>query len=134
MAGVPLPANLANMRVAGSGITVTDLEGVKNWYVTTLGFKVRTTYNHGPGGTVNEYALGLGEDVNAANLVLLKGTRQPGATSYGRFILRVADSAALAAHLNAHGISASMVAPGAFFTSDPEGNRIELYTPPQAKK
>ena len=48
-----------------------------------------------------------------------------------RLILHVPDARALAAHLAKQGIMTSEVVPGvAYFLSDPEGNPVELYTPP----
>jgi catechol 2,3-dioxygenase-like lactoylglutathione lyase family enzyme len=124
----PLPANLKPTRVSGSGITVANLEAQKNWYVSILGMHVVRTLERN--GAPYEYVLSTAETRgDNAVLALLAGQRQPGATSYGRFILNVRDADATAAFLRTHGIAARNVAAGAYFIQDPEGNSIELYQP-----
>ena len=66
-----------------------------------------------------------------AVLALLKGVREPGATTYGRLILIVPDADKLATALTAQGIPARKVAEGAYFFSDPEGNAVEAFQPPK---
>jgi catechol 2,3-dioxygenase-like lactoylglutathione lyase family enzyme len=134
MKGVPLPASFAGMKINGSGITVDNIDGMRDWYVTTLGMKLTKTYNSGPNGAVNEYILAFPSDLNGPIVALLKGRRSEGATTYGRLILRVPDSTALANHLTSNGVNARKVADGAYFIRDPEGNNIELYTPPVPAK
>jgi len=126
MKGVPIPANLVADRISGVGLNVENLDGMKDWYVTTLGMKVVRTYDRA--GAVYEYILNIGGQ--GGNLALIKGARQPGATTYGRLILTVPDSEKLAAHLGSNGIATRKVADGAYFLRDPEGNNVEIYTAP----
>ena len=125
----PMPETLQPTRVSGSGITVADLEGMKNWYVTVLGMHVVRTLERN--GAPYEYILSTSptRGPNDAVLALLKGTRQPGATTYGRFILNVANADATAEFLRTHGVTVRRVAAGAYFMSDPEGNQVEIYQP-----
>lgn len=124
-----LPDNLAPTRISGTGITVTDLDGMKDWYVTVLGMHVVGTYDRE--GDVYEYILSTSAErqPGEAVLALLRGRRQEGATTYGRMILNVADADATAEYLNANGVPARRVAAGAYFFSDPEGNQVEIFTP-----
>jgi catechol 2,3-dioxygenase-like lactoylglutathione lyase family enzyme len=69
-------------------------------------------------------------DPNAAIVALLHAPRQPGATTFGRIIMIVPDADKAAAFLLTHGVPARKVSAGAYFAQDPEGNNIELYTPP----
>jgi catechol 2,3-dioxygenase-like lactoylglutathione lyase family enzyme len=126
MKGVAPPANLTPNRISGVGINVENLEGMKDWYVTTLGMKVIRTYDRA--GAVYEYILNIGGE--GGNLALIKGARQPGSTTYGRLILIAPDSDKLAAHLTASGIATRKVAEGAYFFRDPEGNNVEIFTQP----
>ena len=124
------PANLAPRTISGWGWNVMDLEAQKAWYEAKLGMKVVRTYNRD--GKVYEYIMGFeGAAPETAILALLASpARKPGPSSAGRLILRVPDSKALADWLGTQGVTSRMVAPGAYFTADPEGNPIELYTPP----
>jgi catechol 2,3-dioxygenase-like lactoylglutathione lyase family enzyme len=128
------PANLAPKTVSGWGWNVMDLEAQKAWYEAKLGMKVARTYNRD--GKVYEYIMGFeGAGPTEAILALLSSpTRKPGPSTAGRLILRVPDSKALADWLATQGVPARMVAPGAYFIADPEGNPVELYTPPPAAK
>jgi catechol 2,3-dioxygenase-like lactoylglutathione lyase family enzyme len=125
----PLPDNLKPTRVSGSGITCANLEAQKNWYVNILGMHVVRTLERN--GAAYEYVLSTEttRGPQTAVLALLAGTRQPGATSYGRFILNVKDADATAAFLRTHGIAARNVSAGAYFIQDPEGNNVEIYQP-----
>jgi len=125
----PMPENLQPNKVSGSGVTVTDLEGTKNWYVTVLGMHVVRTLERN--GAPYEYILATSptRGPNDAILALIRGTRQPGATTYGRFILNVANADATAEFLRTHGVAVRRVAAGAYFLSDPEGNQVEIYQP-----
>ena len=107
-----------------------DLEAQRAWYVDKLGMKVLRTYERD--GKTFEYILGYeGASAGSAILALLASpTRKPGPSTAGRIILRAPDAKALAEHLAKHGIQSRMVAPGAYFLNDPEGNPVELYTPP----
>lgn len=127
------PANLAPRSVSGFGWNVIDLEGMRTWYETRLGMKVVNTYSRD--GRPFEYILTFdGAPAGGAILALLATPqRKPGANSTSRLILRVPDSKALAEHLAREGVQSRLVAPGAYFFNDPEGNPIELYTPPAPK-
>ncbi len=126
------PANLAPGNISGWGWNSIDLEAQKAWYETRLGMKVVRTYNRD--GKVYEYIMGFeGAGPQSAILALLASPqRKPGPSTAGRLILRVPDSKALADWLATQGVPARLVAPGAYFIADPEGNPIELYTPPAA--
>jgi hypothetical protein len=125
-----LPANLKPPRLRSSAIVVADLPAEQKWYETVFGFvKVRDV-------SANEIVESLEPaNGNAVNLVLQKGNRQPGATSYGRLIINVDDANGIAAFLQTHGVTTRRVIPNqAYFCWDPEGNQIELYQPsPPAK-
>lgn len=125
----PMPENLQPTKVSGSGLNVADLEGMKNWYVMVLGMHVVRRIP--ATGAPYEYILSTNatRGPNDAVLVLLRGARQPGATSYGRFILNVANADATAERLRTHGVAVRRVAAGAYFFSDPEGNQVEIYQP-----
>ncbi len=79
--------------------------------------------------------MGYGGSPDAAILALLVAPRRPaGPNVMSRLIPRVPDARALAAHLARQGIATREVVPNvAYFLSDPEGNPIELYTPPSPK-
>lgn len=125
----PVPANIKPLRVEGVGLNVADIDAERAWYETVLG--MHKVGQFPATGEPREYIMSMAEkNGEGPVLALLKGARQPGATSYGRMIMVVPDSAALAAHLMTHGVAARKVAEGAYFIADPEGNNIELYTPP----
>ena len=128
------PANLAPRTVSGWGWNVMDLEAQKAWYEAKLGMKAVRTYDRD--GKPFEYIMGFeGAAPETAILALLASPqRKPGPSTAGRLILRVPDSKALTEWLAAQGVPARLVAPGAYFIADPEGNPIELYTPPPAAK
>jgi catechol-2,3-dioxygenase len=120
-----IPANLKPPRLRSSAIVVADLAAQQAWYATVFGFvKVRDV-------SANEVVMSLEPtNPNATNLTLQKGTRQPGATTYGRLIINVDNAKDLAAFLQTHGVTTRAVIPNqAFFLNDPEGNQIELYQP-----
>jgi catechol-2,3-dioxygenase len=127
------PANLKPAHVAGAGLNVIDLEGQKAWYAAKLGMTVTNTIK-APDGSPREYVMGYGGGPTAAIVALLKSsTRQPGPNSMGRIILLVPDAKALADWLNTQGVpSRQVIANTAYFINDPEGNAIELYTPPKS--
>ena len=127
------PATLAPRTVSGWGWNVMDLEAQKAWYEAKLGMKVARTYDRD--GKVYEYIMGFeGSPDGAAILALLASSnRKPGPSTAGRLILRVPDSKAPSDWLGTQGVTSRMVAPGAYFIADPEGNPIELYTPPPTK-
>ena len=125
----PVPASLGPLRISGVGITVADLDKQRAWYELVLGMhKVGQYPEMGP---PNEFIMSMSAVRDDGPVIaLLRGNRQPGATTYGRVILRVPNSDALAEHMRTHGVAARRVAAGAYFITDPEGNNIELYTPP----
>jgi catechol 2,3-dioxygenase-like lactoylglutathione lyase family enzyme len=121
----PIPADLKPGRLRSSAITVADLPAEQKWYETVFGFvKVRDV-------SAIEIVESLEpSNPNAVNLVLQKGTREAGATSYGRLIINVGNAPGIAAFLQTHGVQAQTVIPNqAYFVHDPEGNLIELYQP-----
>lgn len=124
------PANLAPRTVSGWGWNVMDLPAEKAWYEAKLGMRLVRTYDRE--GKAYEYIMGFeGAAPDTAILALLASpNRKPGPSTAGRLILRVPDSKGLADWLAKEGVTARMVAPGAYFIADPEGNPIELYTPP----
>ena len=132
-AAAPPPA-IAPNTISGWGWNVMDLEAERAWYEAKLGMTVVRTYDRD--GKVFEYIMGFdGAPDGAAILALLASpNRKPGPSTAGRLILRVPDSKALADWLATQGVTARMVAPGAYFIADPEGNPIELYTPPPPAK
>ncbi|WP_293898997.1 VOC family protein [Phenylobacterium sp.] len=128
------PANLAPANISGWGWNTMDLEGQKGWYEAKLGMKVVRTDDRE--GKVYEYIMGFeGAGPQSAILALLASPqRKPGPSTAGRLILRVPDSKGLCDWLATQGVPARLVAPGAYFIADPEGNPIELYTPPAPAK
>ena len=127
----PPPANLMPRGISGSGWNVMNLDAERAWYEAKLGMKMVRSYDRQ--GKPFEYIMAFeGTPEGGAILALLASPlRKPGPNTTGRLILRVPDSAALAAHLARQGVESRLVAPGAYFLSDPEGNAIELYTPPK---
>ena len=124
----PLSPAVAPARIAGSGLNVIDLEAQKAWYVSMLGLGVVATYQRN--GAPFEYVMGL--KAPGAILALLKTARPPGPNGFGRVILETPDARALADVLAARGVAMREVVPDvAYFVTDPEGNAIELYTPPK---
>jgi len=123
------PANLAPKAVSGFGWNVMDLDAMRAWYEAKLGMKVVNTYNRN--GKPFEYIMNF-EGASSGGILALLATpqRKPGPNTASRLILRVPDSKALAEHLAKEGVPSRLVAPGAYFFNDPEGNPIEIYTPP----
>ena len=124
------PAGLAPTGISGSGWNVMDLEGLRGWYVDKLGMKLLRTYARD--GKAYEHILGYDGPPGGAILALLASPqRKPGSNAMSRIILVVPDAKALAAHLAKEGVASREVVPGvAYFIADPEGNPVELYTPP----
>lgn len=120
-----IPRDLAPGRIQSAALTVSDLPAMQKWYETALGMvKVRDV-------GANEIVLSMDPtNPNASNVVLQRGRREDGATSYGRLILNVKNAKATAEFLQSHGVTTYAVIPDqAYFLNDPEGNRIELYQP-----
>jgi catechol 2,3-dioxygenase-like lactoylglutathione lyase family enzyme len=130
-AAAEIPAALQPRGIAGSSFNVRDLEGQKAWYIGTLGMKLIDTFNRD--GKPFEYIVGY--DGRGAILALLSAPNRPvGPNTMGRLILNVPDAKGLADHLKTQGVAAREVIPGvAYFLTDPEGNPVELYTPPPRK-
>lgn len=127
----PPPAIAPNV-VSGWGWNVTDLEAQRAWYEAKLGMVVVNTYKR-ENGQVFEYIMGFKDAPPGSAIIALLASpqRKPGPSTAGRVILRVPDSKALADWLGTQGVASRMVAPGAYFLADGEGNPIELYTPPK---
>src|SRR5258708_5215607 len=131
-AGAAPPAELTPAHVAGAGLNVMDLEGQKAWYSAKLGMTLTDTIK-APDGSPREYVMGYGEGPTAAIIALLKSPqRQPGPNAMGRIILPTPNAKGLADWLKTQGVEARQVIAGvAYFITDPEGNAVELYTPPK---
>jgi catechol 2,3-dioxygenase-like lactoylglutathione lyase family enzyme len=125
------PAAIAPNVVSGWGWDVANLEASRAWYEDKLGMKVIRSYQRE--GKVYEYILQFegAPEAGAILALLASPTRKPGPSTAGRVILRVADSKALSEWLAGQGVPSRMVAPGAYFFTDNEGNPIEIYTPPK---
>ena len=126
------PAGLKPSHIAGPGVNVADLEAAKAWYVDKLGMTQVRSYDRD--GKPFEYVLNFNDGPDRAVLVLmLSAKRPPGPNLNSRLILQVPDARGLAAHLKTVGVEArEVVADVAYFIADPEGNPIELYTPPKS--
>jgi len=129
------PANLAPHKVDGAGLNVMNLEAQKTWYADKLGMKLINTIK-APDGSPREYIMGYGAGPDAAIVALLKSAaRQPGPNAMGRIILGVPNAKGLADWLKTQGVdNRQVIANVAYFITDPEGNAIELYTPPPPAK
>jgi catechol-2,3-dioxygenase len=123
------PPELQPGEIIGSGLNVIDLEGQMAWYQTMLGMTLAQTYSRE--GAPFEYILALKGP--GGILALLKAPRPAGPNGFGRVILQAPDAKGLSAYLAAHGVTTREVIPGvAYFITDPEGNAIELFTPPKS--
>jgi catechol 2,3-dioxygenase-like lactoylglutathione lyase family enzyme len=125
------PAALKPQAIAGPGWNVLDLEAEKAWYMDKLGMKLVNTYQRD--GKPFEYIMGFDGLPGSAILALLLSPQRPaGPNRMARLILAVPDAKALAAHLAKEGVPNREVVPNvAYFIDDPEGNPVELYTPPK---
>ena len=124
------PAALRPAKVAGPGLYVIDLEAQKAWYMAKLGLQVMTALPQ-----YGEYVMSFGSNPTDPVLALQKSAkRPPGANLNSRVIIGAPDAKGLAAWLKTQGVDARVAIPDvAYFITDPEGNPIELYTPPKAK-
>ena len=123
------PAALAPFGIVGSGWSVLNLETMKAWYIDVLGMKQVGVYQRD--GKVFEYIMGYDPPGSAILALLAQPKRPAGPNAMSRLILKVPDAKALAAHLATVGVPSREVVPGvAYFITDPEGNPVELYTPP----
>lgn len=124
------PANLKPSKVDGAGLNVMDLEAQKAWYSAKLGMTLINSIQRE--GKPYEYIMGYGGGPEAAIIALLKSpARQPGPNAMGRIILGVPNAKGLADWLTTQGVpNRQVIANVAYFITDPEGNAIELYTPP----
>lgn len=125
------PPELKPAAVAGPGIYVTDLEGQRAWYEAKLGMSVVNTMKRGD--QPFEYIMGFGGPQGAAILALAKSANRPaGPNAFSRVILGAPNAKGLADWLKAQGVETREVIPNvAYFIRDPEGNPVELYTPPK---
>jgi catechol 2,3-dioxygenase-like lactoylglutathione lyase family enzyme len=126
------PADLKPSKVDGAGLNCMDIEAQKAWYTAKLGMSLTNTIKAAD-GSPREYIMGYGGGPDAAIVALLKSPqRQPGPNAMGRIILGVPNAKGLADWLKTQGVEARTVIPNAaYFIADPEGNAIELYTPPK---
>ena len=127
-----IPAALMPKAIAGPGINVVDLEGQRAWYQEKLGMRLVNTISRD--GKPFEYLMGYEGD--RAILALLHAPNRPaGPNQMSRLILQAPDAKGLADFLAAQGIKCREVIAGtAYFLNDPEGNPVELYTPPPRAK
>ena len=116
-----------NAQLPGIGERVSDLAAQKAWYQDKLGMKALRSYDRE--GKPFEWIMGY-EGGGAILALLASPQRKPGPNTNARLILNVPDAKALAEWLKTQGVESRMVAAGAYFINDPEGNPIELYTPP----
>jgi len=125
------PAELKPAHVAGPGLYVADLEAQRAWYTDRLGMSVTNTMKRD--GQPFEYIMGFGDGAGAAILALAKsGQRPAGPNGFSRVILAVPSAKGLADWLKTQGVESREAIPGvAYFIRDPEGNPVELYTPPK---
>lgn len=123
----PLPDALKPRAMAGFGWYVHDLEAQKDWYMRTLGMRlVRTVEKNG-----KPYEYILGYDAGAMLALVPVANLPKGPNPRARLVLNVPDAKGLADHLKGQGIANRVVIENvAYFIADPEGNQVELYTPP----
>jgi catechol 2,3-dioxygenase-like lactoylglutathione lyase family enzyme len=131
------PTQAQGLHMVGPGLSVRDLDAERQWFESKLGLTVVKTYPTvaGPNaGKPYEYVMGFGDGPDRAVLVLTTSTTRPeGANSFVRIILQAPDAKGLAARLAGQGVPMREVVPDvAYFLIDPEGNRVELYTPPKS--
>jgi len=129
------PANLLPTAVGGAVVYVHNLEAMRQWYQTMLGFQVRTVYRRD--GAIFEYILGIGD--SPAFMGLMQSSARPqGSNTNSRVVLPVPNPKALADHMATQGVYVREAVPGsAYFLLDPEGNQVEIYrlsTPAPAPK
>lgn len=118
--------------VSGSGWNVMDIEAMRAWYADKLGMSLLRTYARD--GKPYEYIMGYADAPQGAAILalLVSPLRKPGANTVSRLILNAPDARKLADGLKAQGVPVREVVPDvAYFVTDPEGNAIELYTPPK---
>lgn len=131
------PPHAEGLHMVGPGLYVRDLAGARQWYESKLGLTVMKTYPTAPGGPdagqPYEYIMSFGDGAGRAVLVLTKSTARPaGPNTFVRVILQAPDAKGLATRLQAQGVEMREVIPNvAYFLLDPEGNKVELYTPPK---
>jgi len=126
----------SGLHMVGPGLYVRDLAAERAWFESRLGLSVVKTYptTGGPdAGKPYEYVMSFGDGPDRAVLVLTTTTRRPpGPNDFVRVILVAPDAKGLAAKLGAQGVETHEVVPDvAYFLIDPEGNKVELYTPPK---
>jgi catechol 2,3-dioxygenase-like lactoylglutathione lyase family enzyme len=132
-AAAEIPANLMPKAIAGSSFNVRDLDAQKAWYLEKLGMRLLNTFSRE--GKPFEYIVGYGGQGGAILALLSAPNRPVGPNAMGRLILDVPDAKGLADHLQAQGVAVrEVIANTAYFVTDPEGNPVELYTPPARTK
>jgi lactoylglutathione lyase len=128
----PLPDPLRPIRVAGVGLSVSDLERSMQFYTEVLGLKVAARVP--AQGPAREYLLGVSGDVRTDALIVLRESAPPpGATAFGRVVLAVPDSRAMAERAAAAGHEPTRLADTVHVVRDPDGYAIELYQRPAAR-
>jgi catechol 2,3-dioxygenase-like lactoylglutathione lyase family enzyme len=126
------PAELKPTAVDGPGVYVADLEAQKAWYMDKLGMTVRDTMKRGD--KPFEYIMSFGNTGGAIMALAQSAQRPPGLNAFSRVILAVPNAKGLAEWLKTQGVENREVIPNvAYFIRDPEGNPVELYTPPPRK-
>jgi catechol 2,3-dioxygenase-like lactoylglutathione lyase family enzyme len=125
-----VPANLKPTGIFGPGWNVKDLEAQKAWYMEKLGMRLVQTISRD--GKPYEYIMGFDGGRGSPILALLASPSRPeGPNHFSRIILNVPDAKGLADHLKGQGVAIREVIPNvAYFLDDPEGNAVELFTPP----
>ena len=131
------------MRFDHVGLSVTDLDGMAEWYANAFGWKITGGFEVPPIQLTGKFV--VGEDGVAIELLKREGSVRPvsfdsvptmaGNQGYGHIALRVADVDALhdrLVSLGATSIMSPRPAPVAdsrmAYVADPEGNFIELLT------
>lgn len=127
-------------------IAARDPEKLKDWYVRVLGFRVRTSFDNGP-GRPRTYMLQFGEagplvemfpaDMTPGNpeLPRPRANTEPG---LAHVALLVGDFDAAAAHLASEGVPregeerAAPLGARVQFYRDPEGNLLHILYRPRA--
>lgn len=120
------PAELLPDRIGGAVVYVHDLEMMRNWYETMLGFRAVNSYARD--GLIFEYIMQAGDGGGAFMGLMRSSARPAGSNTNSRVVLPVPDPRALANFFSTKGVYVREAVPGsAYFILDPEGNQVELY-------